>query len=261
MVILLLYVDDIIITGSATDGIQQFISALRKEFDIKDLGYLHFFLGIQITKTKAGLFLSQEKYIQDLLKKTEMFDSKAAATSCLPYSRLLKDDGQPYNNPSLYRSIVGALQYLVFTRPDIAFSVHQVSQFMQAPMESHFTAVKHILRYLKGSLSTGITYTKGEMVLKSFSDADWAGDPNDRRFTTCLVMFLGNNPISWSSKKQHTISRSSTKAEYRALSSTAAELDWIQQILHFLKIKLQDTPVLFCDNMSAIALSFNPVQH
>ncbi|KAM2533008.1 hypothetical protein PS1_001548 [Malus domestica] len=128
-------------------------------------------------------------------------------------------------------------------------------------MESHFTAVKRILRYLKGSLFTGITYTKGEMVLKSFSDADWAGDPNDRRSTTGLVVFLGNNPISWSSKKQQTVSRSSTEAEYRALSSTAAELDWIQQILHFLTIKLQDPPVLFCDNMSAIALSFNLVQH
>ncbi|KAM1547885.1 hypothetical protein ACFX1Z_009145 [Malus domestica] len=261
IVILLLYVDDIIITSSATDAIQQVISALRKKFDIKDLGSLHFFLGIQITKTKAGLFLSQEKCIQDLLKKTKMFDSKSAAIPCLPYSRLLKDDGQPYNNPSLYRSIVGALQHLVFTRPDIAFSIHQVSQFMQAPMESHFTSVKRILRYLKGSLSTGITYTKGEMVLKSFSDADWARDPNDRRSTTGLVVFLGNNPIARSSKKQQTVSRSSTEAEYRALSSTTAELDWIQQILHFLRIKLQYTPVLFCDNMSAISLSFNLVQH
>lgn len=166
-----------------------------------------------------------------------MLNSKAAATPCLPYSRLLKDDGQPYNNPSLYRSIVGALQYLVFIRPDIAFSVHQVSQFMQAYMESHFTAVKRILRYVKGSLSTGITYTKGEMVFKSFNDANWAGDPNDRRSTTGLVMFLGNNLISWSSKKQQTVSRSFIEAEYRALSSTTAELDWIKQILHFLRIK------------------------
>ena len=123
IVILLLDVDDIIIIGSATIAIQHVISDLRNEFDIKDLGFLHFFLGIQITKTKAGLFLSQEKYIQDLLKKIEMLDSKSVVTPYLPYSRLLKDDGQPYNNPSLYRSIVGALQYLAFTRLDIAFSV------------------------------------------------------------------------------------------------------------------------------------------
>ncbi|KAM1452490.1 hypothetical protein ACFX2I_039449 [Malus domestica] len=261
IVILLLYVDDIIITGSAAATIQQVIAQLTTEFELKDLGPLHFFLGIQITRTASGLLLSQEKYIQDLLKKTEMLDSKPAATPCLPYNRLLKDDGQPFNNPALYRSIVGALQYLVFTRPDIAFSVHQVSQFMQVPMISHFTAVKRILRYLKGSLNHGISYSSGELILKAFSDADWAGDPNDRRSTTGLVVFLGNNPISWSSKKQQTVSRSSTEAEYRALSSTAAELDWVQQLLTFLKIKLEYTPVLFCDNMSAIALSFNPVQH
>ncbi|KAM1661090.1 hypothetical protein EV2_004131 [Malus domestica] len=190
-----------------------------------------------------------------------MIGSKSCDTPCLPYNRLLKDDGQPYNNPTMYRSIVGALQYLTFTRPDIAFSVHQVCQFMQAPMTSHFTAVKRILRYLKGTMHLGLTYSKGDLNLKSFSDADWAGDPNDRRSTTGLVVFLGTNPISWSSKKQQTVSRSSTEAEYRALSSTAAELDWIQQLLAFLKVSVRSTPVLFCDNLSAIALSFNPVQH
>ncbi|XP_068309693.1 uncharacterized mitochondrial protein AtMg00810-like [Pyrus communis] len=261
IVILLLYVDDIIITGSAAATIQQVIAQLTKEFELKDLGPLHFFLGIQITRTASGLFLSQEKYIQDLLKKSDMLDSKPAVTPCLPYNWLLKDDGQPFNNPSLYKNIVGALQYLVFTRPDIVFSVHQVSQFMQVPMIYHFTAVKRILRYLKGSLTHGIRYSSGELILKAFSDADWARNPNDRWSTTGLVVFLGNNPIAWSSKKQQTVSRSSTEAEYRALSSTAAELDWVQQLLTFLKIQLESTPVLFCDNMSAIALSFNPVQH
>jgi hypothetical protein len=132
---------------------------------------------------------------------------------------------------------------------------------MQNPMVSHFTAVKRILRYLKGTLHVGISYTKGDLQLKAFSDADWAGDPNDRRSTTGLVIFLGNNPISWSSKKQQTVSRSSTEAEYRALSFTAAEVDWLKQLLVFLHITLPHVPVMFCDNLSAIALSFNPVQH
>ncbi|KAI5315074.1 hypothetical protein L3X38_044250 [Prunus dulcis] len=261
IVVLLLYVDDIIITGSASGAITQVISALTTEFDIKDLGLLHYFLGIQITKTATGLFLSQTKYVADLLVKSEMFDAKPCDTPCLPYNRLLKEDGDPYSNPKLYRSIVGALQYLTFTRPDIAFSVHQVCQFMQNPMVSHFTAVKRILRYLKGTMQFGISYTIGDFQLKAFSDADWAGDPNDRRSTTGLVVFLGNNPISWSSKKQQTVSRSSTEAEYRALSFTSAELDWIKQLLAFLHIPLPRVPVLFCDNLSAIALSFNPVQH
>jgi hypothetical protein len=261
IVVLLLYVDDIILIGSASAAILQVIQALSTEFDITDLGSLHFFLGIQITHTSTGLFLSQSKYIEDLLIKSEMVDAKPCDTPCLPYHRLLKEDGAPYPNPTVYRSIVGALQYLTFTRPDIAFSVHQVCQFMQNPMVSHFTAVKRILRYLKGTLHVGISYTKGDLQLKAFSDADWAGDPNDRRSTTGLVIFLGDNPISWSSKKQQTVSRSSTEAEYRALSFTTAEVDWLKQLLAFLHVSLPHIPVLFCDNLSAIALSFNPVQH
>jgi histone deacetylase 1/2 len=119
--ILLLYVDDIIITGSASGAIQQVISALTTEFDIKDLGFLHYFLGIQITRTATGLFLLQTKYVEDLLTKSKMVAAKPCDTPCLPYHRLLKEDGDPYLNPTLFRSIVRALQYLTFTRPDIAF--------------------------------------------------------------------------------------------------------------------------------------------
>ncbi|XP_070681820.1 uncharacterized mitochondrial protein AtMg00810-like [Malus domestica] len=261
LVILLLYVDDIIITGNDSLAIQQVIQSLTSEFDLKDLGSLHYFLGIQISRTANGLFLSQHKYVHDLLVKTAMVDSKPCDTPCLPSHRLLKDDGDPYNNPTQYRSVVGALQYLTFTRPDIAFSVHQVCQFMQCPMVSHYTAVKRILRYLKGTMTYGLSYSSSALDIKAFSDADWAGDPNDRRSTTGFVVYLGSNPISWSSKKQQTVSKSSTEAEYRALSSTAAELDWIKQLLSFLQIPISSVPVLFCDNMSAIALSFNPVQH
>ena len=260
-VILLVYVDDIIITGSHTAAITQTIESLTTEFEIKDLGALHFFLGIQISCDQNGLFLSQSQYVHDLLVKTDMLDAKACDTPCLPYQRLFKDDGVPFDDPKLYRSIVGALLYLTFTRPDIAFSVHQVCQFMQIPMVAHFIAVKRILRYLKGTATVGIQYHKGSLDLKAFSDADWAGDPNDRRSTTGLVVFLGSNPISWSSKKQSTVSRSSTEAEYRALSFTAAEIDWIKQLLAFLHVHLSQPPVIFCDNLSAIALSFNPVQH
>ncbi|KAM0960324.1 hypothetical protein ACFX2C_025377 [Malus domestica] len=261
VVILLLYVDDIIITGSASAAITAVITALTKEFDIKDLGPLHYFLGLQITSNSSGLFLSQSTYVSDLLVKADMVHSKPCSTPCLPYSRLLKDDGHPFHNPSLYRSLVGALQYLTFTRPDIAFSVHQVCQFMHSPMDSHYAAVKRILRYLKGSPDLGIQLTPGELDLHAFSDADWAGDPNDRRSTTGFVVYLGPNPISWSSKKQSTVSRSSTEAEYRALSSTSTEIDWIKQLLHFMQIAVPCPTTLFCDNLSAIALAYNPVMH
>ena len=128
-------------------------------------------------------------------------------------------------------------------------------------MVEHFIAVQRILRYLKGTQSFGISYTKGSLDITTFSDADWAGDPNDRRSMTGQVIFLGSNPVSSSSKKQQTVSRSSTEAEYMALSSTSAELDWIKQSLVFLTASITQPPVLFCDNLSAIALSFNPVNH
>ncbi|XP_017190466.1 uncharacterized mitochondrial protein AtMg00810-like [Malus domestica] len=227
VVILLLYVDDIIITGSATVAITDVIQALAQEFDIKYLGPLHYFLGIQIAHHSTGLFLSQSKYVSDLLHKTDIGLSKPCNTPCLPYTRLLKDDGKPFHDPALYRNVVGALQCLTFTRPNVAFSLHQVCQFMHCPMESHFIAVKRILRYLKGTMDYGVQLSKKDLCLTAFSDADWAGDPNDRRSTIGLVVYLGSSPISWSYKKQNTVSKSSTEAEYRALSSTAAEIDWI----------------------------------
>ncbi|KAM1098076.1 hypothetical protein ACFX19_015649 [Malus domestica] len=187
--------------------------------------------------------------------------SKPCNTPCLPYTRLLKDDGKPFHDPALYRSVVGALQYLTFTRPDIAFSVHQVCQFMHCPMESHFLAVKRILQHLKGTMDYGVQLSKEDLCLTTFSDADCVGDPNDRRSTTGLVVYLGSSPISWSSKKQNTVSKSSTEAEYRALSSTAAEIDWITQLLKFIQIDVSCPMTLFYDNLSAIALAYNLVMH
>nr|XP_028960004.1 uncharacterized protein LOC108174058 [Malus domestica] len=260
-VVFLLYVDDVILTGSSSELISSMIKGLIEEFDMKDLGQLNYFLGLQISYTSGGLFVSQTKYINELVAKVDLQDCKPYATPCLPYHRLLTDDGKPYHNPEQYRSIVGALQYLTFTRPDIAFSVNQACQFMHNPMESHVIAVKRIIRYLKGSSSLGIQFTPGSLHLQSYSDADWAGDPNDRRSTSGFVIFLGSNPISWSSKKQHIVSRFSTEAEYRALAITAAELAWIRQLFCDLHISLSNPPLIYCDNISAIALSTNPVFH
>ncbi|KAI5346241.1 hypothetical protein L3X38_014120 [Prunus dulcis] len=155
-VVLLLYVDDIILTGSNSSLITSIISALTQEVDMKDLGQLTYFLGLQILYQSADLFVSQTKYIKELLDKVDLQDSKPCSTPCLPYHRLLKDDGKPYSHLEQYRSIVGALQYLTFTRPDIAFSVNQACQFMHNPMESHVVAVKRILRYLKSTIDFGI---------------------------------------------------------------------------------------------------------
>ncbi|CAN6708560.1 unnamed protein product [Malus baccata var. baccata] len=258
-VVLLLYVDDIILTGSSSTLIDDVIMELTKEFDMKDLGQLSYFLGLQVSYQSGGLFVSQSKYIKDLLNKVDLQDSKPCPTLCLPYHKLLKDDGDPYHSPEQYRSIVGALQYVNFTRPDIAFSVNQCCQFMHSPMTSHVVAVNRILRYLSGTLDYGLHFKPGQLHLQAYSDADWAGDPNDRRSTSGHVVYFGSNPISWASKKQHTVSRSSTEAEYRALAIAAAELAWIRQLLCDLHVSVFTAPMIYCDNISTIALSSNPV--
>ena len=190
-----------------------------------------------------------------------MENSKAVKTPCCSTSRLVPHSGVPLSDPTVYRSMVGALQYLTFTRPDLAFSVHQLCQFMSNPTSLHLEAAKRALRYLRGTLHHGICFSPGPLSLTAFSDADWAGDPTDRRSTTGLLVFLGPNPISWSAKKQPTVSRSSTEAEYRALATTAAELSWFRILFKELKIFLPYVPVIWCDNVSAIALSANPVFH
>ncbi|KAJ6918083.1 hypothetical protein NC651_012338 [Populus alba x Populus x berolinensis] len=187
--------------------------------------------------------------------------AESCDTPCLPHHHLLKDDGQPYSHPQQYHSIVGALQYLTFTRPDISFSVNQACQFMHNPMHSHVVAVKRILRYLKGTLDVGLHFQAGPLHLQAYSDADWAGDPNDRRSVSGSIVFLDSSPISWASKKQHNVSRSSIEAEYRALAIAAAELAWIRQLLCDVHIPLHIPPIIHCDNISAISLASNPVFH
>ncbi|KAM1013289.1 hypothetical protein ACFX2C_043432 [Malus domestica] len=228
-------------------------------FPVKDLGDIHYFLGIEVHRSAKGLFLHQSKYALDLLKKSDMLGVKPCSTPV--GSAKLDHSGSPLSDPSFYRSTVGALQYLTWTRPDLAFAVNQVCQHMHSPRTVHLQAVKRILRYLKGTLHFGLWLTKGPQYLTAWSDADWAGCPVDRRSTSGYCVFLGPNLISWSAKKQCIVARSSTEAEYRSLAHTAAELSWVCQVLQDLSFPLLKTPAIFCDNKSAIALAFNPVFH
>ncbi|KAD3338470.1 hypothetical protein E3N88_06134 [Mikania micrantha] len=258
---LLVYVDDLILTGNKPVMLSNFISRLHQEFAIKDLGSLNYFLGLEVMHTENGLFLSQAKYALDILTRAGLVDVKPVSTP-LATTDAFTSDGTPYSNPTFYRSIVGALQYLTITRPDLAYAVNQACQFLHAPTDHHFQLVKRILRYVKGTLSHGLVFQRPKhTTILGYSDADWARCIETRRSTYGYSIFLGGNLVSWSAKKQPTVSRSSCESEYRAMANTAAEIIWITHLLRELNALPPDRPTLLCDNRSALFMSQNPVSH
>nr|XP_043625661.1 uncharacterized mitochondrial protein AtMg00810-like [Erigeron canadensis] len=228
---LLVYVEDLILTGNQQSTLQSFIYCLNQEFAIKDLGKLNYFLGLEVTHTQKGLFLNQSKYALDILTHAKMLEAKPAPTP-LSTNVSFVSAGDPYPNITHYRSIVGALQYLTITRPDISYAVNQVSQFLQSPTVAHFQEVKRILRYIKGTIAYGIHYSSPTHTsLLGYSDADRARCLDTRRSTYGYSIFLGGNLISWSAKKQPTVARSSCESDSRAMASTAAEIVSITHLL------------------------------
>ncbi|KAJ3708372.1 hypothetical protein LUZ61_012077 [Rhynchospora tenuis] len=262
VLIVLVYVDDIIVTGNNHEGVSKLIHTLQHRFSLKDLGNLSFFLGIAVQPCRDGILLTQKQYVLDLLCRTHMTNAQPVSTPMAVNTSLSKFDGDPFHDPKLYRAVVGALQYVTITRPDITFPVNKCSQFMHSPTTMHWSAVKRILRYLKGSIDHGLQFKQASSLsLHAYSDSDWAGCPDDRRSTSAFCIYLGSNLISWSSKKQLTVSKSSTEAEYRSLALAGAELIWVQYILHELHIPISSTPVLWCDNIGATYLASNPMFH
>lgn len=258
----LVYVDDIIITGSSSSLVTACIHVLASRFSLKEPTDLHYFLGIEVTRTNRGLHLMQKKYIVDLLSKCHMLDAKPVSTPQATTPKLSLQSGTPLDNPKEYRMVIGSLQYLAYTRPDIAYSVNRLSQFMHRPTDIHWNAAKRILRYLAGTLSHGVFIsTSSPLCLHAFSDADWAGDTDDFVSTNAYIVYLGKTPIAWSSKKQSGVARSSTEAEYRSVANTAAELCWISSLLRELGVTQPSTPTVYCDNIGAMYLSANPVFH
>ncbi|XP_019163069.1 PREDICTED: uncharacterized protein LOC109159411 [Ipomoea nil] len=259
---LLVYVDDIIVASSNMALIQELKDMLDAKFKIKDLGVLGYFLGIEAKLNDDGLNLCQRKYALDILSDTGFTECKPAPTPMVPGSNLSQDTGKLLEDPSGYRRMVGRLLYLTATRPDIAYAIHHLSQFVSSPTDMHMVATHRVLRYIKGTLGQGLLYpANSTLTLKAFSDSDWASCPETRRSVTGFCVFLGESLVSWRAKKQATVSKSSTEAEYRALASTACELQWIKFLLQDLLVEVTAPAIIFCDNKSAIAISENSVFH
>jgi hypothetical protein len=228
---LLLYIDGIILTASATTLLRSVIASLQSEFSMSDLGDLHHFLGINVHLTTTGMTLSQQQYTLEILDRAHMLNCHPISTPIDTSSKLSARDGTPFSDPSLYRSLAGALQYLTLTRPDIAYAVQQICLFMHTPMTSHFQLIKRVC-YLKGTSHYGLQFFRSlSHDLLAYSDADWASCPNTRKSTSGFCVFLGSNLVSWSSKHQPTVSRSSAEAEYRAVANCIAESCWLRQLL------------------------------
>ncbi|GJS27727.1 ribonuclease H-like domain-containing protein [Tanacetum coccineum] len=227
-----------------------------------DLGSLKLFFGlISVTRDSSGMFLSQKKYAVEILERAHMANCNPCRTPVDTESKL-GNDGDPVSDPTLYRSLAGSLQYLTFTRPDISYAVQQVCLHMHDPREPHFSALKRILRYVRGTLDYGLQlFSSSTTSLVAYSDADWAGCPTTRRSTSGYCVFLGNNLLSWSAKRQPTLSRSSAEAEYRGVANAVAETCWLRNLLRELHTPLSSATLVYCDNVSAVYLSSNPVQH
>lgn len=232
MVFVTVYVDDIVLTGTDSHEIAQLKMYLDETFRIKDLGKLHYFLSLDILDTGKGVLISQRKFVLDLLKEYDCLGYSPSSSPLDPTIKLKAKEGTPLQDPSYYRKLIGKLNFLTNTRLDIAFSVQQLSQFMQDPRTPHLQAAFHILRYLKQDPTLGIQLSNSsDCTVKAYCDSDWASCPDSRKTMSGYLILLGDSLIGWKSKKQETVSLSSAKAVYRSIRKVVEELVWLHRLL------------------------------
>jgi len=262
LIIVSIYVDDIVYTGSSERLLSEFKREMMQRYEMSDLGLLHHFLGMEILQTDQGVFIHQGKYAKSLLSKFGLDDCKPVSIPLATGEKLKKLDESELADEGLYRRIVGSLLYLTATRPDLMYAASLLSRFMTGPTKIHMGAAKRILRYMQGTLSYGIEYVRDQSVtLIGFCDADWAGSEDDNRSTSGYAFSFGIGVFSWSSMKQNTVALSTAEAEYVSASEATAQAIWLRFVLDDLgEMQAEATP-LFCDNMSAISMARNPIFH
>lgn len=232
MLIVCLYVDDLIYTGSNTAMFESFKKSMMVEFEMSDLGMMHYYLGIEVLQSSTGIFISQKKYMGEILDKFQMKDCNPVTTPSEFGLKLNKDNGGTKVDNTLYKQIVGSLMYLTATRPDIMHAVSVISRYMECPIEIHRLAAKRIFWYLQGTKEFGLFYKKGKKSdLYGFTDSDYTGDSDDRKSTSGYVFIMGTKAVSWSSRKQSIVTLSTTEAEFVAAAACACQAIWLKKIL------------------------------
>eukprot|EP00257_Ricinus_communis_P018410 XP_015577124.1 uncharacterized protein LOC107261550 [Ricinus communis] len=237
----LIYVDDMVITGNDADAIHNLKKLLHQQFQIKDLGILKYFLRLEVARSKTGAQPSKFPMEMNL--------------------KLTNHEGDILHDPARYRRLVGRLIYLTITRPDITYSVNILSQFIHAPRKTHWDAALQVIKYLKGSPGLGLLFpSNNSLTLKAYCDANWANCPMTGRSTTGYCVFLGSSLISWKAKKQKTVSRSSSEAEYRSMAAATCELTWLKFLFNDMQVSVGPA-MLLCNNQAALHIAANSVYH
>ncbi|WJX72495.1 hypothetical protein P8452_56374 [Trifolium repens] len=261
ILIIQIYVDDIIFGSTNASLCKNFSKLMQDEFEMSMMGELKFFLGIQINQGEDGTYIHQSKYTKELLKKFNLEECKIMTTPMHPTSSLRNDEIGSKVDQKLYRGMIGSLLYLTASRPDILYNVCLCARFQSDPREPHLTAVKRIFRYLKGTTNLGLLYKKSlDSKLVGFCDTDYAGDKIERKSTSGNCQFIGENLISWASKRQAIIALSTAEAEYISAAKCCTQLLWMKYQLEDYNITESSIP-LYCDNTAAIHLSKHPILH
>ncbi|KAJ0492486.1 putative RNA-directed DNA polymerase [Helianthus annuus] len=264
-IVLLVYVDDIVVTGNNIDEVNKIKGVLNLNFQIKDLGKLKYFLGIEVLYNKSGVCLNQRKYCLELLSEFGYLACKPIKTpieqSYLITAKISKNQSV-LKNITGFQKLVGKLIYLSLTRPDISYAVQFLSQFMHSPTDMHLQIALRLLRYLKSGPGCGLLFKKDDKLgLVGFVDSDWAKCLSTRKSVTGYCVYLGGSLVSWKSKKQSTVSRSTGEAEYRAMCSATCEIMWLLNLLREVGVNCELPVKLYCDSKAAISIAANPVFH
>ncbi|XP_058198360.1 secreted RxLR effector protein 161-like [Rhododendron vialii] len=252
-----------VVTGNDHEEGEALQNYLSKEFEMKDLGPLKYFLGAEVSRSDKGIFLSQRKYVLDLLQETGMLACQPANILVEDGLKLYIDSNQVPADKGRYQRLVGKLMYLAHTRPDLTYALSIVSQFMHNPGEQHMGAVMRILKYLKSTPGKGILFSKStdHHKVEGYTDADWAGAIDNRRSTSGYFTFVGSTLATLRSKKQNVVARSSAEAKYRGMALGIYEVLWLRQLLEDLGYPSRQPIQVYYDNKGACDIAHNSVQH